>query len=310
MSNTDKPNSAKANPEKWTIGKLLEWTASYLKQHGADSPRLDAEVLLAHARNCRRIELYTSFEEEPAEAIRNSFRELVKKRAAGQPVAHLVGAREFYSLAFKVTPDVLVPRPESELLIVRLVELAAKRERTAGQTLHVADVGAGSGALAVCAAKNVPDCRVTAIDISPAALAIAKENAERHGVTERIEFIESDLFAALPAERRFDFILSNPPYVSTSEMGALPRDVRDFEPRLALEAGPRGTEIIERLAAQAADRLEPQGWLLIEISPQLAGRVEQIVASEPRLVWQGTANDLSRRPRVAQATIARSPDAR
>lgn len=288
-------------PEKWTIGKLLEWTTGYLKQQGVDNPRLDAEVLLAHARGCQRIQLYTSFDEEPSENARAAFRALVKRRAEGQPVAYLVGRREFYSLSFRVTPDVLIPRPESELLVVRLLDLAAKQAPAEGESFRVADVGTGSGVLAVCTARHLPGCRVLALDISPAALAVARQNAADHGVAERIDFLESDLFAAVGADRKFDFIVGNPPYIGAGEMAGLPRDVRDYEPRLALEGGPRGVEVIERLVPQAADRLHPGGWLLIEIGMQQAERVEPIIQAETRLEWHGTVRDLAKRPRVAQA---------
>ena len=187
----------------WTVGRLLQWTADYLKTHGSESPRLDAEVLLAEAMGCKKIELYTRFEEEPAESVRAAFRELVKRRAEGAPVAYLLGHREFYSLDFRVTPDVLIPRPETELLVVTLLDLAKSKPKDTPWS--IADVGTGSGILAVCAAKNLAAARVTAVDISPAALEIAAENAEKHGVAARIEFLESDLFAAVPPENEIRF---------------------------------------------------------------------------------------------------------
>ncbi|HEX4149931.1 MAG TPA: peptide chain release factor N(5)-glutamine methyltransferase, partial [Pirellulales bacterium] len=254
--------------EVWTIGRLLKWTADFLAARNADSPRLDAEVLLAHALGCRRIELYTRFDEVPPEPQRAAFRELVKQRSSGMPVAYLVGHREFYSLPFRVTPDVLIPRPETELLLVRLLDLAKGRQLVEGESLQIADVGCGSGILAVCAARSLAGARITAIDISGKALAVARDNAAALGA-ERIEFVESDLFAAVPAQERYDFIVSNPPYLGTAELAAAMVDVRKFEPRVALEAGPSGTEIIERLVVQAAERLLPGGWLLVEISPMI-----------------------------------------
>jgi release factor glutamine methyltransferase len=387
-----------SNPtsEPWTVGRLLQWTTGYLQTHGSDSPRLDAEVLLAHALGCRRIELYTTFEEVPCESARDVFRVLVRRRAEGTPVAYLVGRREFYSLDFRVTPDVLVPRPETELLVVAALDLARGRgsevrgqgagtsgqrpvvsgQRVAsgewrvasedapdlpspacgrgaggegnqphsqpaltlalsghhevvverGQTFasripespnpepplpaprpqppcSIADVGTGSGCIAVALAKHLPDCRVTAIDISPAALAIARENAEKHGVAQRIEFIAGDLLAAVPSERRFDIIVSNPPYVADGEWAALPADVREHEPRGALLAGPRGTEVIERLIPQAAQRLVPGGHLLMEISPAIHEAVCELLRSDGHFELGPTIKDLARRPRVVQATL-------
>ncbi|MBS0211521.1 MAG: peptide chain release factor N(5)-glutamine methyltransferase [Planctomycetes bacterium] len=286
--------------ESWTIGRLLRWTSEYFGKQGADSPRLDAEVLLAHALACQRIALYTRFDEEPPEASRTAYREMVKQRAAGQPVAYLVGKREFYSLSFRVSSDVLVPRPETEFIVVQLLDLA-KQHTSNGAPPAIADVGTGSGILAVCAAKYLPTARVTAIDISPAALTIAQENAAAHGVGERIEFVESDLFAQVPAGRQFDFVLSNPPYIRTSEMAELPRDVRDFEPHLALAAGERGLDVIERLVPQAAERLRPGGWLLMEISPQIEADVLGLIEADGRLAAHPTVRDSRNLPRVIQA---------
>jgi release factor glutamine methyltransferase len=286
--------------EAWTIGRLLQWTTDYLKQRGADSPRLDAEVLLAHALGCQRIQLYTAFGDEPAEDVRKAFRELVRRRAEGTPVAYLVGRREFYSLSFRVTPDVLIPRPETEFLVIRLLDLA-ELQSPAGEVWQIADVGTGSGIIAVCAAKRLENCRVTALDISSAALEVARSNAAEHGVESRIEFLESDLLSAAPGDRRFDFIVSNPPYIAENEMAGLSRDVREYEPRGALVAGPKGTEIIERLVPQAAERLAPGGWLLIEISPQIDAAVRELIAADGRFEPHPTIKDLAGHARVIQA---------
>ena len=322
----------------WTVGRLLQWTADYLKDRGSDSPRLDAEVLLAEALGCQRIELYTAFEETPGDEVRAAFRELVRHRAEGAPVAYLVGRREFYSLSFRVTPDVLIPRPETELLVVAALDLAKEKgsgvrgqgsggegseERGEGRETGnseiripkseipnpqslipnplMADVGTGSGIIAVCLAKHLPACRVTALDLSPAALAVAQDNAKRHGVADRIEFVKSDLMTALPADRRFDFILSNPPYVAEAEFEKLAPDVRKFEPRGALVAGPRGTEAIERLIPQAAARLRPGGHLLLEISPTIHDRVRMLLDADGHFEVGPTIKDLARLPRVVQA---------
>lgn len=287
-----------SSTEPWTVGRLLQWTTDYLKAHGSDSPRLDAEVLLADSLGRQRIELYTTFDEVPGDGPRTAFRELVRRRAEGTPVAYLVGRREFYSLSFRVTPDVLIPRPETELLVIAALDAA---KGFAASNLRIADVGTGSGILAVCLARHLPESHVTAIDISLAALSIAKENAEKHGVADRIEFVESDLFAAVAADRTFDIIVSNPPYVAESEIDAMAVDVRRFEPRLALVSGPRGTEVIERLIAQAAERLVPDGRLFIEISPMIHNATIALLNAEARLEAGPTIKDLARLPRVVQA---------
>lgn len=286
--------------ETWTVGRLLQWTTGYLASRGADSPRLDAEVLLARVRGCERIQLYVAFEEIPDEATRTAFRELVKQRAEGMPVAYLVGRREFYSLSFRVTRDVLIPRPETELAVVRLIDLAEART-TAGQPPTIADVGTGSGIIAICAARRLPTSRVVAIDICARALAVCASNVAEHGLTERIELVESDLFARLDRTRRFDFIVSNPPYVTTAELQQLARDVRDFEPHLALAAGARGLDVIERLLPEAAERLNAGGTLLMELSPQLAADVTALVGADPRWETATILKDHAAQPRLLEA---------
>ena len=172
--------------DEWTVGRLLQWTADYLKEHGSDSPRLDAEVLLAQARAASGSSSTRPSTSRPATTLRTAFRELVRRRAEGTPVAYLVGHREFYSLDFRVTPDVLIPRPETELLVVAAAR-SDQGARPAERPVDVADVGTGSGIIAITLARQAAAGRVTAIDISPAALAVARDNAERHGVAERID---------------------------------------------------------------------------------------------------------------------------
>jgi release factor glutamine methyltransferase len=286
--------------DEWTIGRLLAWTTEYLAEHGSESARLDAEVLLAHARGCKRIELYTSFDEPAGDALRTKFRELVRRRAEGVPVAYLVGHREFYSLDFHVTPEVLIPRPETEHLVVALLD-KIKERAAEPREITLADVGTGSGIIAIAVARHAPRVRVTALDISAAALAVARDNAARLGVADRVELVESDLLTAIEPERRFDFIASNPPYVSTAESASLARDVREHEPKLALEAGETGLAVIERLIPQAADRLASGGSLLLEISPMLQNRVESLLDAEPRLSRGATIKDLAGLARVVVA---------
>ena len=285
--------------ETWTVGRLLQWTTEYLSRHGSDSSRLDAEVLLAEALECTRIDLYTAYDRVPDDGIRTAFRELVRRRAEGTPVAYLVGHCEFYSLSFRVTPDVLIPRPETEFLVVALLDLA-KRRADQGE-ITVCDVGTGSGIIAVSAAKHLANCRVTAVDVSPAALEVARSNVAAHGVESQIELVKSDLLGAFPAEPRFDFVLSNPPYVSRSELQTLAPDVRRFEPPAAILAGERGTEVIESLLPQAAERLKPGGHLLLEVSPMIHDDVRALIEADDRFRLGTTVKDLARLPRVVQA---------
>ncbi len=285
--------------ETWTVGRLLTWTTDYLRERGADSPRLDAEVLLAEARGCQRIELYTAFDQAATDEVRTAFRELVRRRAEGTPVAYLVGRREFYSLSLRVTPDVLIPRPETELLVVTLLDLVKvmPAERTFVTAL---DVGTGSGCIPIAALKHAPRLKFTAVDVSPAALDVAAKNAAQHQVADRATFLESDLLSAVPPGQ-FDFIVSNPPYVTTAEMASLPVDILKHEPHLALEGGASGTDIIARLIPQAAERLVPHGHLLMEISPMIEPAVRALLEADKRLERLPTIKDLSGHARVVHA---------
>lgn len=262
-------------PEVWTVGRLLAWTSDYLARHGSPTPRLDAELLLAHVRQCPRIGLYTHFGEEVATEQREAFKELIRRRARGEPVAYLTGHKEFYSLSFEVTPDVLVPRPETEGVLEAVLDRARPMLQHQPQ-LALADVGTGSGILAVCAARFLPNVHVTAIDVSAEAIAVAQRNAQRHQVADRIDFRVGDLLQCLPPETRFDIVMSNPPYVAEHEFETLPPDVRCFEPRRALVAGPTGMEIIQRLVEQSPCYLRPGGWLVMEISPMLDDSVRRL----------------------------------
>jgi len=286
--------------EAWTIGRLLAWTTDYLSSRRAETPRLDAELLLAHSRDCERIDLYTAFNEVVDEEVRTTFRELVRRRAEGVPVAYLLGRREFYSLDFHVTPDVLIPRPETEFVVVRLLDLA-RQQRIEQKPLNVVDVGTGSGILAICAARGLSAARVLAIDVSRPALSVANWNVRQFELEERVTLVAGDLLLPLGDDEPLDFVISNPPYVRSSEMSQLARDVVDHEPRVALEAGPQGTEVIERLIAQAAERLKVGGHLIMEISPMIQSAVMKLLAAESRLEPLATKKDLAGLARVVSA---------
>lgn len=294
---TAQPDSAA--PERWTVRRILEWTTEHLRKHGSETPRLDAEILLAHARGCQRIELYTRYEEELTGEQRAVMRDLVRKRADAVPVAYLVGFREFYSLDFRVTPDVLIPRPDTETLVMELLQRAKDVPEA-----KILDVGTGSGCIAIAAAVNHPTAKLTAIDRSEAALAVARENAERHGVTERIRFLHGDLYAPLDPDERFDFVVSNPPYVREDELGSLQPEVRLHEPKTALLGGADGLDVVRRLVAGAAAHLVDGGRLLFEIAPEQAPAVRQLLENEPAFTDVRIIADLSRLDRVACVRLA------
>ncbi len=287
--------------DPWTILRLLQWTTEHLKKTGSPSPRLDAEVLLAHARGCERIDLYTAFAEEPDEPVKAKFREVVKRRAQGEPVAYLVGKKEFYSIQFQVSKDCLIPRGETEHIVVECLD-RAKPILAAEPAKHfnIVDVCTGSGCIAVSVAKHLGQCTVIAIDLSPAAVAIANANVEQHKITDRVSVIESDLLVSIP-ENSVDFVLSNPPYVSETEYAKLDKTVREHEPRMALVGGVSGTEIIERLASQAADKLVENGWFICELSPMIADQVESHMASTDNWTNITIIKDLARLKRLVVA---------
>lgn len=289
-----------SDAESWTVGRLLTWTTDYLKRQGSDSARLDTEVLLAHARDCTRIQLYTAYGDEVNDDQRKTFRGFVQRRAAGEPVAYIVGHREFFSLSFRVQPGVLIPRPETEHLVVELLD-RIKGRGPVEASVAIADVGTGSGAIAVAVAKHAAGSRITAIDRSPQALEIARLNVQDHQLNDRIELVSSDLLSDLSADLRFDFVVSNPPYVSEAEWADLARGVRDFEPREALVGGPTGVELIARLIPQAAEHLTPGGWLLLEISPMIAPAVQSFIAQDNRFELATAKKDLAGLVRVLSA---------
>ena len=232
---------------------------------------------MAHVLDQDRTQLYMRIDDVVSDAARSAFRDLVKRRSEGEPSAYLVGRKEFYSLSFKVTPAVLIPRPDSEYLVVEALEVL----KAAGhETPRLADVGTGSGCLAVAVAQRSPQAQIVAIDRSPEALAVARENARAHKVADRIDFHEGDLFDPLDPSDRFDLIVSNPPYIATPVWETLEPTVKNYEPRLALDGGVDGLEIIRRLIDQAALRLHPGGILALEIGSDQGQAVTSLFTAD------------------------------
>lgn len=247
-----------------TIVEVLKLSADYLAKHGADSPRLDAEVLLAHALHLRRLDLYLKFDRPLGDPELTAYRSLIARRGKGEPVAYLVGHKEFMGLDFEVTPDVLVPNPDTEVLVQRAVAIARESERP----LRVADVGTGSGCIAIAVAHYAPNTEVWASDISTEGLAVATRNVAKHQLTDRVHLSCGDLMSSLPGD--FDLICANLPYV---EAGAqLPAEVT-AQPAHALYADEGGAALVRRLLAEAPARLRPGGRVLAEIDPSIASSV-------------------------------------
>jgi release factor glutamine methyltransferase len=282
----------------WTILELLRWTAGHFAARGIDSPRLDAECLLAHVLGVPRLQLYVDFDQPVGERDRAAYRALVRRRGAERvPVAQLTGVKEFWSLPLKVTPDVLVPRPDTETL----VSAALERQPDPAAAPRVLDVGTGSGAVALAIAVERPRAHLVATDISHAALEIARENADELGVADRIRWEIGDLFEPV-ADQRFDLIVSNPPYVAESQRASLPPELA-HEPEVALFAGGDGTELLAALVAGAGDRLSPGGALALELAPEQAERVVRW-CREAGMEDVRIHRDLGRRARVVSARVA------
>jgi release factor glutamine methyltransferase len=269
---------------------LIGTAAPRLTAAGIDSARLDAELLLAHALGIDRTRLFTRLRDPVAPAAADAFTALLERRLRREPLAYLTGAQEFWSLRFAVTPAVLIPRPETELL----VELALAVQPAPRQVL---DVGTGSGCIAVAIARELPDAQLTAVDHSPDALAVARQNAAAHGVAERIEWATGDVYDGLPADAAFDLIVSNPPYLAPGD-AASPET--NFEPRTALFAGADGLDVLRRLLADAAAHLRPGGHIMIEIGQGQADRVSEL-ASAAGLVGARVVPDLAGIPRTLVA---------
>jgi release factor glutamine methyltransferase len=248
----------------WTILKLLSWTSDYFASRNIETPRTDAEILLAYSLSLRRIDLYVQHEKPLNQEELKRFRALVRRRALREPVAYIIGEKEFWSLALKVTPAVLIPRPETECL----VEAALAILSTGGDSVpkRILDLGTGSGAIVLSLATERPRDVFAATDQSDAALSIARENAERHGVDSRIRFLRGDWFDPIdPGEAPFDLIVSNPPYIRRGDLENLQPEICRFEPAAALDGGPEGTECLAHIIALAPRHLRPSGFLLLEI---------------------------------------------
>jgi len=250
--------------QAWTIQKLLNWIIGYLTDKGIDSPRLSAELLLSHVVGLKRIELYTQFDRPVTQQQLDQLHGLVKRAGQYEPIAYLTGKIEFYCLEFQVSPDCMIPRPETELLVERAIEFL--RSRTSEQL--VCDLCTGCGCIAIALARNCPDVNIIATDISDAALAIAAKNIEKHQLKKRIKLLCGDLFDPLVPQldvEKFDLIVCNPPYVSAPEFEKLDRNIKDYEPKLALFAGVDGLDVYRRIIEKADSFLKPDAALMLEI---------------------------------------------
>uniref|UniRef100_A0A7V6A497 Release factor glutamine methyltransferase n=1 Tax=Desulfobacca acetoxidans TaxID=60893 RepID=A0A7V6A497_9BACT len=291
----------------WTILSLLQWTTGYFEENGVSEPRASAEILLAHTLGLSRLDLYLRHDQPltPEELAR--FKALIVRRRLGEPVAYLTGHKEFWSLDFLVTPATLIPRPETEVLVEAVLEVCggeAGEPRSPGPPLNpllALDVGVGSGALVVALAKELPDLQWLAVDISAAALQVVRENARRHGVGERIAFLQGDLLTPFKPVPCLRLLVANLPYVPRVEWEQLPREIRDYEPRGALLGGEDGLDLIKQVCAQAHHYLQAGGWLGLEVGAGQAGSVMGFLDNTKAYDTLKTVDDYQGIPRVVLA---------
>ena len=292
MTTSESPEKSGTNAEIWSVRRVLGWAADDLKRRGNDGARLEVELLLGRVLGLDRIGLIMQSERALTPSELATFRELFKRRRAGEPVAYLLGEREFYGILLRVDARVLIPRPDSE----RLVEVALERTRLRSMRGMALDLCTGSGCVAIAFARQRPTWSVTGSDISEDALQVARGNAHRTGAVRNLRLLQGSLFAAVPGER-FDLISGNPPYIPSAEIAGLPVDVRDFEPRLALDGGADGLELVREIAAQAASHLTLGGLLALEIGAD-QGAAALAILQQRGYTEVELARDLGGRDRV------------
>jgi release factor glutamine methyltransferase len=287
-----------------TVLEVIQRSTEFLARKGIESPRLQVELLLAHTLRVPRLKLYLDFERPLTEAELEAMRQLVKRRSGHEPLQHIVGSVSFCGLELAVTRDVLIPRPETEELAERAWRYLQGRA-SGGTILRVLDFGTGSGCLAIAVAHAVKAVEVDAVDASGAALEVARQNAVKQGVGDRVHFHHGDGFAAVAEGERFDLILSNPPYIPSAEIAQLAPEVREYDPRLALDGGADGLECLRRLARQGREFLAPGGKLMCEFGEGQAAALRTIF-QERGWVVEEMAADLSGRARFLVARDAES----
>lgn len=287
-----------------TIREVIQRSTQFLEGKGVESPRLQVELLLAEVVGLPRLQLYLDIDRVLTEVELARLRGLVQRRGKREPLQHILGTANFAGLELKVTGEVLIPRPETELLAEQAVEFLKERHKTMPGTdgdgssaPAVLDIGTGSGCLPVYVTHRLPGAKAWTVDVSPAALAIARENAGRHGVADRVHFLHGDAFAALDPDLRFDLIVSNPPYIPSADIETLDPEVRDHDPRLALDGGADGLEFYRRIAREGGRWLKPGGKLMLELGHDQAAAVGAICEDQMWIV-EAILPDYSRIPRI------------
>jgi release factor glutamine methyltransferase len=290
------------SPKTWAIRDLLKVSCDYLKKKQIDSPRLTAEVLLAHQLGSDRVNLYLNLDQPLTEMEVSGYRALIRRRLRREPLQYITGIQEFWSIDFVVDPRALIPRPETELLVDHALRLLKPDAESENQEPKILDLGTGCGTLAVSLAKEVPNAQIWATDKSQGALELARLNAQRKGVSDRIQFKEGDLWEPLiNLGITFDIILSNPPYVATEEYDDLPPEVRDYEPRSALDGGDSGTYYIKKIITEAPRYMKPKAWIMLEMGPDQTGKALDLVEQTEGYGEKTRIRDYSRLYRIVMA---------
>jgi release factor glutamine methyltransferase len=283
-----------------TVLEVIQRSSEFLTKKGVESPRLQIELLLAHLLGLPRMKLYLNFERVLTPAELEALRTLVKRRGQREPLQHIVGTTSFCGLELAVNRHALIPRPETELLAERAWQFLSTLN---SQPSTVLDFGTGSGCLAIALAVNCPTAQLFAIDVSREALELARQNAARHNVAARIQFFEGDGFAALLNGGRFDLIVANPPYIPSATIDTLAPEVREHDPRLALDGGVDGLDFYRRLAKEAAPFLQSDGRIMLELGDDQAGAVSELFEQQ-KWVVEAIQEDYSRQPRILVARPA------
>jgi release factor glutamine methyltransferase len=287
-----------------TVLEAIQKSADFLGKKNVESPRLQVELLLAHLLKMQRMKLYLNFDRALSPVEIDSLRELVKRRGQREPLQHIVGSTSFCGFEIAVNRHVLVPRPETELLAEAGWQflLAAPKQSEGGSTINAQpstalDFGTGSGCIAIALAAKCPNARIVATDISADALALAKENAAKNNVAERIEFLQGDGFATLTAKTQFDLLISNPPYIPSAEIATLETEVKDFDPRAALDGGTDGLDFYRKLAIEAKTFLKSDGKIMLEFGDGQAEAIKSIFENKKWIV-EAVQEDYSQRARI------------
>lgn len=287
----------------WTVRRLLEWTAAFFTRKEVDAPRLSAELLLAHVLKIPRIKLYTDYERPLVEAELTVYRDLVRRAGEHEPIAYLTGTAHFFDVELEIKRPVLIPRPDTETLVENVLHFV---KQTPGlEAPRILDLCTGSGCIACAIARHLPRAHISAVDVDPVAAELAKKNAQKLALADRIKVFTGDLFAALPSlveAAPFDIITANPPYIPSSQMAQLDRNVRDYESKLALDGGADGLDVHRRILAAAAERMNPGGQLYLEIAFDQGKPAMGLGAAAPGLAQPRLLRDYGGKDRVLVLT--------